>query len=829
MNAPSFIFRFAFRLLRREWARYVLSASSLFVTSLTFTVVLVGVAGAREYLSDRSREFAGGDIAFESNVPVDPGPIVAPLAPYIQAEGREIDLLLSIRNDRGSVGVSARAVSESFPLYGAVRLESGAYRPLAPDEVYIERKALEKLDASDEIFIGTVSYRVAGVVLAEPDSLVQGFRLAPRLLLSLEGLERSGVKLAESRSEYEYRYRLDPATPQTIVTTWAQSVRDTREGLRVRVAGSGDSGFLRRLSNVERFFLITILIGAILSAVNVFANAVSLVQRLKKSFAVLLVEGATPRQVVAVVLLIIAVVTLSSALLGLTAGVGLVQWLYAWIERAAEVPLVFSLAWPTVFLILAVTIATSLGAALPALRELLTLKPRMLLSGERVESSSAHATLFLFLAACVSFLPLFFLAAALLDSAFRATIVVGGTLIVYVTVAALVGLGLTNVYRIRHRFGFFFRTVIAEKYSDGLFGIVTAASLFVALLSIFSLALLERSLERFFDDGLSGTLPSAYIIDIQTDQVSLVTSLAPEARLFPNVRGRILRIDDRDIEQRLEQPNTSETGELRREFNLTYRTDLLETERVIAGSWQGSRTGEVSVDESFADEADIRIGSEIEFLIQGVPLTARVTSLRSTDRTTGLPFFYFVFSPAALERFTATSFGYADITGASLRLLEQSLAAAAPNITVLDTSAIGETVRSVTETVLLLLAVATLPPLALAVLLLVTLVATSFAGRRRDAVRFQVLGATEKRTTALYLTETAVTIVVVGFLAALASAAIVVGLTSFVLDGVTPVLVDWWIIEILAILLVVILIYAVTLMYLRRQPLRQALSSEEYV
>lgn len=829
MKFPSFITRFGWRLLWREWPKYTLAFLSLLITSITFTLVLVGVDGARVYLAERSREFVGGDIAFESGSPVDIAPIVAPLRPWITGEDREIELTLSVRSATGTTAVSARALSSGYPLYGELRLEVGSYQPLPPEAVLVEPVVLErlKIGVGDELLVGTVAYQVVGVIASEPDALLQGFRFAPRLILSEAGLERAEIKLQESRNEYEYRYRLDTNRDETILAQ--VKAKAIAEGLEVRIAGDGQSGFLRRLETVERFFLITVLIGAVLSAVNIYANALTLVTRLRKSFAIFLVEGASKGSIIALVLGIIGSLTLLATLLGIGGGMFLIAWLYQWLQTTTEIALPLKLSWPTLSLILLGTLATSLAAAFPAVRDLLTLEPKVLLTGLSTRLSRTSSIKFTLLLSILSFLPLFLLATLLLGRLDRALLVVGGTGIVFVMSTALFGLLIRTIYRLRHKFPFIGRVIIAEKRADGIFGLVAMASLTIALASIFSLALLERSIENFFEAGIGRTLPSAYVIDVQSDQVKQVREIIPSINLFPNVLARILRIDERMIQERLADGASDEDRELRREFNLTYRTELLESETITRGVWQGTKRGEVSVEADFAERARIELGSTLEFFIQGVRVTTTVTSLRQADTTSGLPFFYFVFHPDDLSRFPASFFGYAEVTGPALREAETSLATATPNVSVLDTSAIGETVRGVTQTVLFLVAIITFPPLLLAVLLLFSLIAATYAGRQRDLLRLQVVGATGRFTTLLYLLETVMTVIVAGIIGFGLAFIVIWILTRFVLEGVEPVWLDIRVVEILAALATLLILYAVVLLRLRPRSLRQALIYEDNV
>ncbi len=551
--------------------------------------------------------------------------------------------------------------------------------------------------------------------------------------------------------------------------------------------------------------------------------------RLRRSFAILLVEGATKSGVIALVSGLIGTITLIATLLGIGVGFFIVSLLYGFIEKETMITLPFEIQGITVGLVLLGTLATSLAAGFPAVRDLLSLNPRTLLSGATSSKQTSGSVWRIILLSIISFTPLFFLAWALLGRIDWASIVIGGTFLAFIIISFVISSGLRFLYSKRHHMNFFFRTIVAQKYADGIFGIIAATSLFIALTSIFTLSLLKSSVENFFDAGIGSTVPSAYVIDVQSDQVELVEQIVPNVTLFPNIRARILEIDDRKIQEKLVSGDSKEDQELRREFNLTYRTNLLASEKITSGTWQGEKPGEVSVERDFANRVGIQIGSQVVFSIQGVRLSFPVTSLRSADTTSGLPFFYFVLHPLDAERFPASSFGYADVSSEELRGIEKKLALGAPNISVLDTASIGESVRQVTSVVLTLLAVVTVPPLLLATLLLVTLVATTFVGRKKDAVRLQILGATRRATSILYVIETLMTVVVIGIGAIAVSMLLVFILTKQVLTGIKPIYVDQNTVWITLALIITLLLYAVSLLVIRKKSLREEMTYEENI
>jgi len=181
---------------------------------------------------------------------------------------------------------------------------------------------------------------------------------------------------------------------------------------------------------------------------------------------------------------------------------------------------------------------------------------------------------------------------------------------------------------------------------------------------------------------------------------------------------------------------------------------LLSNELVTQGVWGEGRKGEVSVDKEFATRANINLGSKIVFSIQGFEVEGTVTSFRSTDSRSGLPFFYFVLSPQDVGTFPSVYFGYSYADSVEQNTLSTFVATEMPNISVIDTQSIGPQIVKLVETLLILVLVVTLPPLLIATLLISTLVISSYASRRREGARLRAIGATRAYVLRHYLIET---------------------------------------------------------------------------
>lgn len=747
------IVAYAFRIVRRGWQKYVLSLLSLTLTATLVTLIVGMSQSAGQYLLDQNRIILGGDLAVESNFAIDESALFDSLSFSPLKTSREQSFSGTLRRGSSTLSVSFRVVDDTFPLYGSLALREGAYTPLKEDEILLDTAASEKLTAvvNDTVTFGTTSYLVVGIITREPDALFTGFRFLPRVTLSQGGFVRSGVPATFLRAEYTNRY----LTP-VLTETQSSALRARGEALQVRVSIAGQSGsrLVQGLDTVERFLTVAVLISAILAMVNVYASTLYLVTKLRRSFAVLRALGLTTKKVRGILYLVFGFIVLCATAVGLILGTVLTDLVrgYAAANFDTWLPAVFSIR--DALLVFFVVSATSIAACVPALDRFGRMTPQALLmhtgegGGKDTDRKKRYGVTVL------AFAPLLIVSILLLDGVLIGLEVVGGVLVVYGAISIAYRAVLATVYRYRHRFSFGVRSIIAQKKYDGLFGVVSFTSLFVALTAVCTLALTESSLTTFLSRDLDRTLPSVYVLDVQPTQKDDLMAEFPNLVLFPNVRARILSIDTLQVQDAVERRDEGVDRELGREFNITYRTDLLSSETIVAGEPVLGKPGEFSVEQEFAKRANIKLGSRIVLQVQGFRVEGTVTSFRSADTRSGLPFFYFVLPPSDLERYPATYFGYAYLTKAQEQGLSSFVARTLPNVTIINTRDAGELAGGLIRTLLLIVLVIVLPPLTLACMLIVALVILTYSARRRDGARLLALGADPRYIEGHYLSET---------------------------------------------------------------------------
>ncbi len=755
----SFILKAVRILLTREWKKFLLPFISLFLTSLIVALTLSLTNSSQIYLKGQAQEINGGDVTIESSFPLTEEPLFLEGA---YEKGKETRFNASIRAGSSTISTTVRAVDEVFPLYGTTLVQSGSYSYLKADEVYVDKTIASRLSlrAGDSLFLNSKEYTVKGIMEKEPDALYSGVRFLPRMLISTEGLARSELQTSLLRADYYVRFKKD-----TLSTSEKEAfiLYGNEKRVEIDIAGISGRGFREGLMIVSSFLIVAVLISCVLASVNIYASTVYLLSLLRRSFATLLALGLRKIELGVLLGTILFTIVLFSSVLGFFASTLIFSFLQTYIKDT----LLITLPVITPSFIFGVTffisLATAFASFVPSLLESLRLSPRALLLGIS-DKRGGNTMKILLIVTTGALIPLVLVASYLLQDFVKGVTVMFLIILLYAALSLFYIGALSLLEKRSKKFPFSFRLILAQKRADGFFGIVSFSSLFVALIAISTLALTQVTLENYLVRDLQRTIPPLYLIDVQQAQERELLPLYPELTLFPNVGARILFIDGKNIQEALARGEEDVPRELGREYNLTYRNELLSSEEISKGNKVIGVTKEVSVDESFAKTASISLGSSVIFSIQGFEVKATVTSLRKTDSRSGLPFFYFVLAPEDIARFPTTYFGFAYVDEVKAQSISNFLGANMPNVTIIDTKEVSKIAGEIVQLLLLLVFVIAVPPLLLAILLVATLVITSFKERKRDGARLLALGATSKFVTSLYFVETITTVVIASIL-----------------------------------------------------------------
>jgi putative ABC transport system permease protein len=269
-------------------------------------------------------------------------------------------------------------------------------------------------------------------------------------------------------------------------------------------------------------------------------------------------------------------------------------------------------------------------------------------------------------------------------------------------------------------------------------------TLTVSLTVLFSLYFVELNLNARFIQAYPDDAPNVFLLDIQPRQREAITGiLGADALFYPVIRARVHSIEGVALDREAQRQRRGD--HLAREFNLTYRHELLVDETLRQGKtlfredWDEPQ---VSVMDTVVEMHPMAIGDHITFSVHGVPLRARIASIRTRTEETLRPFFYFVFPEHVLSRAPQTIFTALRVDPAHISQLQSDIVAKFPNVSVIDVtqtlSAFSKTLRRLSTIIRFFTGFS----LVAGICILLNSVVATRAVRIREAVYFKILGAT---------------------------------------------------------------------------------------
>lgn len=771
---------FALKLAARE-GRAGFRRVGMFTTAIALGVgALTGLHAFQQDAADgvrtEARELMGGDLRIQSGAPLTEA--VEQVLDSLVAEGHRVSRAISLASSvvppqgGGPRLLQLNGVDGAYPLSGRVEADEpgGWARVLEGGAVAADPRTLAELgvEAGDTLTLGAVRVVVASGVTGLPVDFGVQTIVGPPLFASLQTLEDSGLlgfgSLAQFRAFVVVPEGEDPAR---IARQLMRRLSD--EGVSVRTAQSEAESLAEGFRSLTNFLGLVGLMALLLGGIGVASAVHVYVRERIPSIAVLRCLGAPQKTVFRAYLLQALGLGLAGSLAGVLLGIG--------IQFGLPIALDAFLPFQASPRIRPATVGVGLlvgawVAFLFALIPLLRVREIPPLAALRLEVEAAAGRSWIPRLAGGVLLGLSFF----LLSAFQVgSVGLGLVLAVALGVVLLVLAGIAQVLRwIARRLvpegaPFLLRQGIAGLFRPGnQTGTVLTALGFGAFL-MGAVLVAEAGLRAGLTLDPAGGEPSLILFDVQSDQREWVESLLADAgaetNLIPLVPSRLTEVRDVPV------GTLVASGEVpgwmgRRVYRNTWRDHLAGTERLVEGAWDPADDGaivreavaegrvRVSLEEDLAASLGLGVGDRMVWDVQGRPLPAVVSSLRAVDWASFQPNFYAVFEPAALDGAPTTWIGLIPpVPDGGLEALQQALRQEAPNVSLLDVSAIRETVERVSNQVLRVLAALAGFATAGGFLVLFASLLTGRFRRRRESALLKTLGARSPTIRGVLLVE----------------------------------------------------------------------------
>jgi len=761
------------------------------------------IAAIEGAIRSQSRELLAADLAVESRreLPPELDAFFAGVPGVERTDVLELATMASLapatdrpEREAGRAGAERsrlcelKVVDGRFPLYGELLLEPPGSLAERLDErtTVVAPELLDGLGLApgDDLWIGGQPFRIAAAVEREPDRLDFSLALGPRVFLSAAGLARTELVGFGSRVRHRALFALPGDPSRAELAALGDALRSQLPGaayLRVENHHEAQPTLRRALGRVERFLGLVALVSLVLGGIGVAQIVRIWIAGRTRSVAVQRCLGMRPREVLALYLGHVVVLALAASAAGCALGAalpGLVTLAAPDLLPAGAGTAVHPSALARGF---ALGVSIAVLFTLPELTAVWRVPPARVLRAEAEPLPAPRRVRAAALAALA--LGVFGSAWVQGGEAELAAWFTAGMAAVALALAGAARLAMVLASRLpRERLNPYLRHGLAAlaRPSAGTVGAIVALGLGVMV--IVAMALVERRLASELRTALPASAPSAFLVDVQPSQWEGVEALlvehgASHVDAVPVVMARLASIDGQGVDALVREraargaDGTGEDGRRRarwvltREQRLTWLDALPASNTLVEGAlWSADGVDEVSLEVEYARDLGVGPGSVLEFDVQGVPVELRVTSLREVEWQSFAINFFLVVEPGVLDTAPRTVLAAARLEEPDEERLQDDLAAACPNVTLMRVRPVLERLLALMER--LALGVRALGALSVAtgVVILAGAVASTALKRTREVALLKALGVTRRGVVALFATEYALSGLIAGLL-----------------------------------------------------------------
>jgi len=685
--------------------------------------------------------------------------------------------------------ISVKAVDpKAYPFYGVVKLNPpkplrealDAQSVVVSDDLLIRLK----VKVGDKLHIGGQDYAIAGVVVSEPDRMTGSLNVGPRVMITREGLDRTGLITVGSRAAERYLFRL-PATGGPSIETVRAILKAAFPEATIADYQETHPIITRGLDRATTFLSLIGLIALVIGAMGVGSAMHGHLQQKLDSIAVMKCIGARSEQIIRIYTVQTLMLGLSGGLLGAVIGVAVAAAFPGMIAKYFSIDARNAWdAWPAVQGI-AISCLVTLLFTLPPLWSIRTIRPAEIFrrdSGPQTPQSRKWSLLIR--------------GAILLGTALVAATLTEGSMLdalrTGVIFAVGLGIGLTLLVLAAWLFLRSLRGALRKApknlpgairygmsnlYRPGNQAQAAVVALGVGVMFTLTVFLVQQALVNQIRGSAPRGMPNVFLLDIPGPQRQAVADLiqaqpgvtsAPEVAF--SVAAKIVSIDGAPIDQ-------FAVGDAGRRFLRTRSVTEMaakppETD-ILKGSWwkAGDPTPQVCAAEETAQVLKLHPGAVIEWNIWNHTVRTRVACVERTESVRMTARFEFLFSPGQLANFPSVFYGSARVRPPDVPGVQRVVYEKFPTVTVVNIADVMQIVEDVVQRIAMVIRFIS----AFTILAGAVMVASSIAGTRfrrmREVVILKTIGATRQSIAWIFTVEFLALGTVAGLMGSLLAAA----------------------------------------------------------
>ena len=770
----------------------------LLIVAVTLAVAALSAVG---FFADRlqgglqrdARQLLGGDAVLVSDNP-------PPASFMAQARTRGLQTALTVTfptmgratDAQGGAAklVALKVVEPGYPLRGSLKVATQptdvgqATRDIpAPGEAWVDAPLLDALGlrVGDALLLGDSQFRVARIIVIEPDRGGGFMSFAPRVMVNQQDLAATALVQPASRLTYRLAVAGD-ARPVAAYVAWAEAEvkKPETRGLRLESLESGRPEMRQTLERANKFLNLVALLSALLSAVAVGLAARGFAANHLDDCAMLRVLGQSQRTIAWSYAFEFALVGLFASALGVAIGFGVHYAFVALLAGLVDATLPAATLWPVVFgLGMGLTLLCAFG--LPPVLQLAQVPPLRVIRrdmGNLKPTSAAALGL-----GVLGFAALLLAASSDVQ---LGLISVGGFGAAVLVFAALSWVAVKLLRQSVNEATAPRWLVLATRQISArpAYAVVQVSALAVGLLALMLLVLLRTDLVDSWRKATPPDAPNRFIINVMPEQNEPFQKAMRDGGVrqydwYPMIRGRLVAINDKPVSPDNYQEDRAKRL-VDREFNLSNSAQRPPHNALVAGKWTDEEQGAISVEEGIAKTLGLKLGDSLRFDMGGLQTDAKITSLRKVDWGSMHANFFVIYPVSSLPDVPVTymtAFRAPDTPG-----FDNTLVRAFPNVTNVDLSTALAQVQRVLDQVIRAVEFLFGFTLAAGLVVLFAAVTATREERAREYAIMRALGAPATLLRQVQRAELAGVGLLAGFLASLAAVAVGWALARFVFD-----------------------------------------------
>lgn len=752
------LFKMAWRDGKASGSRLLLFMASIILGIAAVVSIQLFSENLKQNIQRQSKTLMGADFIIDSRQL--PNAKVQAIIDSLGADASEVNFssMAAFPKSGETKLVSVRGIEGSFPFYGTINAEplssALAYQELGGALVDATLMLQYELKPGDSIKLGKITLPIIGALKSIPGSSAISTSVAPTVLIPYRFIAETGLLQFGSRKEYQYFFIAPPEMDLDLLNKNLDPILDA-ENADMDTHTDTSQRLGRSYGNVSKFLNLAAFIALLLGCIGIASSVHIYIKEKLTDVAILKCLGATRKQTFLIYLIQIAGIGLLGGIMGTGIGIGLQQVFPIILQEFLPFEVQMSITpQPIIMGLLLGVLMSVLFALLPLLTTWYVSPLEVLRVSKENTVKPRKARIFTF-AAILLFIFLF--SFWLLKNVLFALAFVLGVFITFSILAGIAALFMKAIKKYFPRsWGFTARQSLLNLFRPNNQTMVLILAIGLGTFLISTLYFTKDIL--LAKTALENTTENANIIllDVQPDQreaaatnitkngLKVLDNISLITMRMHSIKGKLAN----DI--RKDSSSTINQWVLNHEFRTTYRDSLIASEELIEGTWipviASGEAIQISVSEDLAQNAQVGIGDQIIFNVQGVLMETTVGSIRKVDWARMQMNFTIVFPKGVLEnapQFHVLTTYVQDEAGSAS--LQRDMVKKFPNVSVLDLRQMYAIVEDILDKISWVINFMAFFSILTGIIVLIGSVRTSKHQRIKESVLLRTLGATSKQ------------------------------------------------------------------------------------